>query len=521
MSIAELIMTGTNRASESTAWVGDSLAKLGQNVGQALAQREQQKQAQEILPFLQQSMQESMTLAGKGKTGEAYAKLMPFLTDPSVARNPFMMPALEAGIKMNQIAADDFLRQSQIDAYKDRYSGGTGGGNGGLPAGPQAFFGQNPADTEPLPTDPNLAQPVDEMPQTIGGAMPKFTGGFSAGLNEPAQNQELPWSSQMPNAVQPTEEVQQAFQQNQQEYLGASPDKQQAYQNNLSSTTTPIGTSVSQFDFSNIKSLRNVVGIAAPVEKTVEVPESLSITENDKGTSYLTKFNKKTTNENVITKSGDLVLTDVPKALRRISSNKTLSKFFKENDLGQLDIGEKSETDDTGKKENSFYIGIPNKKDSYITISKDDFDAASIIQNLPSSAKTLDSTFIITDKPLPKEEPTAEPTERFPVKGEARTATQPTQAKELSLEERLSQKTIQATSAPTRTVTPQQQAQIAKSQAANKVSTLRSEKTKLERLIYDVSRASGKSSLKRGLTENDPDVIAAKKRISEIDKELE
>jgi hypothetical protein len=126
MSIAELIMTGTNRASNSTAWVGDSLAKLGQNVGQALAQREQQKQAQEMLPFLQQSMQESMTLAGQGQTGEAYAKLMPFLTDPSVARNPFMMPALEAGIKMNQVAADDFLRKSQIDAYKARYSGGGG-----------------------------------------------------------------------------------------------------------------------------------------------------------------------------------------------------------------------------------------------------------------------------------------------------------------------------------------------------------------------------------------------------------
>lgn len=127
MSIAELIMQGTNRASESTAWVGDSLAKLGQQVGASLAQREQQKQAQEMLPFLQQSMQESMSLAGSGKTGEAYAKLMPFLTDPSVARNPFMMPALEAGIKMNQIAADDFLRKSQIEAYRDRYAAKTGG----------------------------------------------------------------------------------------------------------------------------------------------------------------------------------------------------------------------------------------------------------------------------------------------------------------------------------------------------------------------------------------------------------
>ena len=93
------------------------------------SQREQQKQAQEMLPFLRQSMQESMTLAGQGKTGEAYSKLMPFLTDPSVARNPFMMPALEAGIKMNQIAADDFLRQSQINAYKARYGdGGSGDG---------------------------------------------------------------------------------------------------------------------------------------------------------------------------------------------------------------------------------------------------------------------------------------------------------------------------------------------------------------------------------------------------------
>ena len=121
MSIAELIMQGTNRSSESTAWVGDSLAKLGQNVGAALAQREQQKQAQEMLPFLQQSMQESMTLAGQGKSGEAYAKLIPLLTDPSTANNPYIMqviPAFERGIK---VAADDALRKSQIEATKEMY----------------------------------------------------------------------------------------------------------------------------------------------------------------------------------------------------------------------------------------------------------------------------------------------------------------------------------------------------------------------------------------------------------------
>ena len=524
MSIAELIMQGTNRSSQSTAWVGDSLAKLGQNVGAALAQREQQKQAQEMLPMFQQSMQKSMELAGEGKSGEAYSMLMPFLTDPSVARNPFMMPALEAGIKMNQIAADDYLRNRQISAYESRYSGGTGGGGGGgLPAGPSAFFNQNPADNEPLPTDPNLTQPVDEMPQGAGGAMPGFTGQFSAGLNEPTQ--ELPWSYQNPDAVQPTPEVQKSFEQNQQEYLGASPDKQQAYQNNLSSTKTPVGTNVSQFDFSNIKSLRNVVGIAAPVEKTVEVPESMTMTENAKGTSYSTKFNKKTTNENVITKSGDLVLTDLPKALSRISSNKTLSKFFKENELGNLDIGE-TVKNEIGKEEKSYYIGIDGKKDSYIPISKDDFDAASIVQNLPSSAKTLDSTFIITDKPLPKEEPAQEQMSREEqvkqaqaILGGAKSTTGKPAAKELSLEEQLAQETRSANKPAARTATPEQLKGVEKSKISQNKSALESEKRKLESLLYDVARATGKRTIKAGISANTKSKAEA--RIDEINKELE
>jgi hypothetical protein len=146
MSIAELIMTGTNRASESTAWVGDSLAKLGQNVGQALAQREQQKQAQEMLPFLQQSMQESMTLAGEGKTGEAYAKLMPFLADPSVMNNPNLrqvIPAFESGIK---IAGDEFYKKEQLRIREDMYNARYGGVGGepqisGAQAAEQAVMG--------------------------------------------------------------------------------------------------------------------------------------------------------------------------------------------------------------------------------------------------------------------------------------------------------------------------------------------------------------------------------------------
>jgi len=130
MSIAELIMQGTQRSSETTSWVGDSLAKLGQNVGQALAQREQQKQAQEMLPMFQQNMQDAMILANKGDAGLAYAKLMPFLADPAVANNPYMMRAIPAFEKGIEFAAESYARNIRAEAYRDRYSGG-GGGEGG------------------------------------------------------------------------------------------------------------------------------------------------------------------------------------------------------------------------------------------------------------------------------------------------------------------------------------------------------------------------------------------------------
>lgn len=159
MSIAELIMQGTNRASESTSLVGDSLAKLGQNVGQALAQREQQKQAQEMLPMFQQSMQEAMISANEGDSGIAFSKLMPFLTSPATLNNPFILPALNAGTKMIELAANDYTRNIRAEAYKDRYSGGgVDMGMSGAEAAEQAVMG---ADSQML--EPDVSLPVDEI----------------------------------------------------------------------------------------------------------------------------------------------------------------------------------------------------------------------------------------------------------------------------------------------------------------------------------------------------------------------
>jgi hypothetical protein len=125
MSIAELIMQGTNRASESTSWVGNSLAQLGQQVGASLAQKEQQKQAQAMLPMLQQNLQESMSLAQQGQSGAAYSKMLGTL-DPQTLNNPQLMPFVKLGFDAIGKSADDYL-------YSQKVAQGTSGMDSILP----------------------------------------------------------------------------------------------------------------------------------------------------------------------------------------------------------------------------------------------------------------------------------------------------------------------------------------------------------------------------------------------------
>lgn len=172
MSIAELIMQGTQRSSESTAWVGDSLAKLGQNVGKVLADREQQKQAQEMLPMFQQSMQDAMILANKGDAGLAYSKLMPFITNPATANNPYTFPAIKNALTLIESAAQQSARNIQVQAYRDRYSGG--GLPGMQPSGAETAMGAlGLTPTQPQPEAIMLPEgtPVDESLPT-GGSSP-------------------------------------------------------------------------------------------------------------------------------------------------------------------------------------------------------------------------------------------------------------------------------------------------------------------------------------------------------------
>lgn len=126
MSIAELIMQGTEQNSKSTAWVSDSLQKIGQNVATALKEREQNKQAQEMFPLIQQGIKESMDLASTGKAGEAYSKMFSMM-NPQTLNNPKLLPYLDTAFKFLDKASTDFQQNRQLGMMETMYGQRYGG----------------------------------------------------------------------------------------------------------------------------------------------------------------------------------------------------------------------------------------------------------------------------------------------------------------------------------------------------------------------------------------------------------
>ncbi len=343
MSIAELIMQGGNRASESTAWVGDSLAKLGQNVGQALAQREQQKQAQEILPFLQQSMQESMTLAGQGQTGEAYAKLMPFLADPSVINNPNLrqvIPAFESGIK---IAGDEFYKKEQLRIREDMYNARYGGFDTDV-------VYETP--TAEQMADPNYRPSARVVPKTTptrrggGGGSGAGMGGGSAREGAIAIDQSTPlpgmearftdtipevdtngeqrgfgfgWSYQ--EGYRPTADRRKSFEKEYNDFLNAPVEEQEKIKEQVQVTQedVPEGKQVIPF---RMALNPNIVGIVGP-ESSVEVEKIVQVFKDGSQED-----------RRELIKKNPLAATinDLEKADNTISSNNTLLNIHKQVD---------------------------------------------------------------------------------------------------------------------------------------------------------------------------------------------
>ena len=123
MSIAEMIMEGTERQSKNWSVLSDSLGKLGQQIGNQLATREYQKQAAEALPMIQQQMQSALQDAGKGRSAAAYSKLLPLLSNPAYTQNQFILPVLNTGLELTGLAAQDSYKRSLMNMqYGGRFA---------------------------------------------------------------------------------------------------------------------------------------------------------------------------------------------------------------------------------------------------------------------------------------------------------------------------------------------------------------------------------------------------------------
>ena len=430
MSIAELIMQGTNRSSESTAWVGDSLAKLGQNVGAALAQREQQKQAQEMLPMFQQSMQKSMQLAGEGKSGEAYSMMMPFLTDPSVARNPFMMPALEAGIKMNQIAADDFLRKSQISAYKDRYAGsGGGGGGGGFDA--QSFVDTlnqegditqqeeqvvdqtevNPMVAGQLPgmripaqqNQAGMAMTRDEIDQQAVAGLPAMPQGPTREAAK-AMGGVLPEMQKEP----PPKNILEKFIKIEDRFAKLPLDKQRAEMDNTS-IIFPNKEDVAAYKSPKgrgVVELSTAAGIGVPGAVAVELPQAVSkyvlsgVNVNPKTGNVSYSINQKEIDKDPNAKSAISWLRDWQEASVKVSNNPQLRDLLAQanNDALEIDIkplGKNATTPEGEVIEGDIVeLSVKGKPENKIQVPADVAKNIEMLQTQTAAANTHNAKFI-------------------------------------------------------------------------------------------------------------------------------
>jgi hypothetical protein len=549
MSIAELIMTGTERASKSTDWVADSLAKIGDNVTKVLVDRQQQKQAQEMLPMFQQGLKDAMFYANKGDAGLAYAKLMPFLTDPATARNPYISKPIENALTLIDASATQYARNIQVQAYKDRSSGGGGGDGGtpnpfaerfnqargrggipsidGLPTDTTGYNGMPAAYLNPQTEDDviSLFAPVpegDSLPESGGVPAMQSGGGTSFGMRDST-------TSFGAGAYQPSEETLQQFAEYSDQYDAAKPKQKKAIESQRTivyDNKDALGRDIQNLDDDQFGFAQLEAGAADPTFVGIQFSRYKLGNVNAKGEQM---YNPNT--------DADASIGRLQEAFNLVNDRPELKDIYtKAGGWKNIELKPITGKQDEDGVKTAPTFEVINKKNpnEKIEVTENEFSLLGTINKMIPTSQTNDMKIIrIGEEAKPTAEAPAETApksiaEQVRAQYGNKDQQQPTSGlpaaqppKETSLEERLSQKTSAASVVPARTVTPEQQAQVAKSKAAGKTSALRSEKTKLERLIYEVSRASGKQSLKRGLSENDKDVIAAKKRIKEIDNELE
>jgi len=435
MSIAELIMQGTKRSSESTAWVGDSLAKLGENVGKALQEREQQKQAQEMLPLLQQSMQESMNLAQMGDTAGAYSNMMGmFASNPNLLQIKPLLPIVDLGLQGVKAATDSFLDSERLRVQESRY-GSRYGTAEEQPAqvdvasrlaalNESSERGDSSVVEVPLPEETNFDQQSD-IPETQAGVpavqsnAPQGTS-FGAGAYQPAAvgptNEEAAKLSEPPS-----EKNMETFIKKEDAFAKLPVDKQKIEMDTasiifpdkeeLDKYTPKKGRAVMPLSNSVRVGVPGAIAVELPEEYTKYVKGNVNINEKTQTVTYsLTK-------EKINPNAADAIkwLRDWQTASLQVAANPNLSKLLSQagNDALNIDIvpsggqgGAKRVLSAQANQQNQFDLSIKGNPTSKITVTKDEADKVSMLQTQTAAANTYDAKFI---RVKPSKQPMATP----------------------------------------------------------------------------------------------------------------
>jgi hypothetical protein len=148
--------------------VSNTLAALGQQIGQGLAMREYQRQYQNTLPAIEQTMRSATQKIQAGDFTGGYAEAVGGL--PLMSQNPLIAQASKSYLDSIKNVAEFQQNQMWNDLQRSRMGGGTGTGGTGLPAVggvARTIIGNDNPDVN----NRDFNTPVDEM-EAVEVALP-------------------------------------------------------------------------------------------------------------------------------------------------------------------------------------------------------------------------------------------------------------------------------------------------------------------------------------------------------------
>lgn len=290
MSIAEIIMAGTGQQARQTNVLADNLSTLGQQIGQQMALREYQKQAQAALPALQQSYTSAMDKIEAGNLSEGYRDILNAQLQFGTTQNPFIARMNEMAGGIAEQAASNYMKEK---LYGMQY-GPKGTSQQGIPAVDASRYGFEGAQVAPAMGGEMEAQFIEgDMTQgTPAQREMQAQADAQYGTYEQADMEaadQLPTRGGMPEPTPAQAAAAQNFQD-----LTAQPLDQQA-EAARQYTVSEDAINTDQYELVKIsgveKYLPDFVGFAVPKEKWKESGATLT------GTGMLSRQSKLTAPE--------------------------------------------------------------------------------------------------------------------------------------------------------------------------------------------------------------------------------